>query len=457
MNICVIGAGTYGSYIINSLQKKFPGIIITLFDVGDSSIKSEKEIGYYSSLKHAIYNGLTEGRWFGFGGASTKWGGQLLTFTQNDFTRPSPFLKEVVSLNEKYKDTVIEKFQIENKYEEKIISQGLFTKTGVWLSFFGRDFFKYFKISKRKNVIITSHARVTRLEFVTGKEVTKVFFNQYGEEKDATFDYYFLAAGAFECARILLNSKILPSVKVMFSDHLSQKVFKIKSGTMIGDEDFVFRIMGTSLITKRLVGEIDNVSFYAHPVLNTDFPFFQSLKTLLFKRQFSFKAVKDIFLNIPGAIAFTYSIIIKRKMYVLNNEWFLYIDIENPTQTSYVKLSEEKDKFGEPGLDVYYSIGEKAEEIYLKSKELIKQHLIKTKTDFEECFDSINVQNSEDIYHPFGMYSNYNSVNEYFTQYENLLIVSTGILPRAGGINPTAAVFPLIDEFIENYFSKYLN
>ena len=45
MNIAVLGAGTYGSYVINSLLKKNPEANITLFDVGDKSVKSEKETG----------------------------------------------------------------------------------------------------------------------------------------------------------------------------------------------------------------------------------------------------------------------------------------------------------------------------------------------------------------------------------------------------------------------------
>ena len=451
MKICVIGAGTYGSYIINSLQEKYSNVDITLFDVGDSSIKSEEEIGYFSSLKQALYKGLTDGRWFGFGGASAKWGGQLLTFTQKDFSRPSTFLQDIVKLNEKYKSVMLKNFDIENNYKEQVVANGLFTKTGVWLSYFGRNFFEYFNINKRKNVNIISQARVTRFESIEGKIITKVFYKQNGVEKEAHFDYYFLSAGAFECARILLNSKILTSNKVKFSDHLSQKVFKIKHGTLIGDEDFAFRRIKTSLITKRLVGEIENYSYYAHPVLNTDLPFFQSFKNLLFKREFHFKAILDVLLNTPETIAFIYSLAIKKRMYVLSGEWFIFIDIENPTQTSYVTLSKQKDKWGEPGLDVYYSIGEKSTEIFTRAKALVKQHLINTKTNFEECFDTINVQTCEDIYHPYGMFCDYNSMEEYYRKYENMLIVSTGILPRAGGINTTAAVLPLIDEFINTY------
>ena len=34
MRIAVIGAGTYGSYVIDSLLTKYPQADITLFDVG---------------------------------------------------------------------------------------------------------------------------------------------------------------------------------------------------------------------------------------------------------------------------------------------------------------------------------------------------------------------------------------------------------------------------------------
>jgi len=85
MHVAVIGAGAYGSYIINALIEKYPEIKITLFEVGNKAIKSESEIGYKSNILKDNYTGLDKGRFFGFGGASAKWGGQLLTFSQNDF------------------------------------------------------------------------------------------------------------------------------------------------------------------------------------------------------------------------------------------------------------------------------------------------------------------------------------------------------------------------------------
>lgn len=451
MRIAVLGAGTYGSYVINSIIEKYPNAEITLFDVGDKSVKSEKEIGFYSSLKKAMYKGLTDGRYFGFGGASDKWGGQLLTYTGNDFKHSNDFMKEIINLDIKNKDKMLAKFKIENKYPENHISEDLFTKTGVWLSALHRNFFHWFKINKREQVNIKSHCRVIKLESDNKIDIKSVIYREYGVEKKESFDFYFLTAGAFESVRILLSSGLTKENKVYFSDHLSQKVFKVNKSTIIGNEDFVFRMRGTSLITKRMIGEVNDCSFYVHPVFNLKFPFFESVKEVLFKHHFKMKYVWNIFKDIPNVVGFAWAVLILRRMYVMNNEWYLYIDIENPTKDSYVSLSKEKDKFGVNGLDVYYNVGKEAVDVYNSAKEVAIKLLNKCNVDYEVLTEEINVQTCEDIYHPYGMFD-FKNLEDYYSKWNNMLVVTTGVLPRSGGINPTASLLPVIDDFVSKKF-----
>lgn len=456
MKIAIIGAGTYGSYTVNSLQLKYPNAEITVFDVGERSVKNETEIGYISQLKNRAYKGLTNGRYFGWGGASHKWGGQLLSYTENDFNNPNAFMQGLIDLDKQYKDTCLAKFNIENKFPETKVSNQLFTKTGVWLSMLHRNFFHWFKINKRKNVTVLSHCRVVRLESKDRKNIDSIIFLENGIEKKSTFDFYFLTAGAFESVRILLSSDLITDKKVSFSDHLSQKVFKIKGSTIIGDEDFVFRMRGTSLITKRLIGETDDISYYIHPVFNLKFPFFEMVKEVLFYHNFSIKNLGSYILttikDIPHVMGFAWSVLILRKMYVMNKEWFLYIDIENPTKDSYISLSAEKDKYGLQGLDVYYNVGDDAVEVYKKAQVAAINHLEQHKVSYEIVAEKIDISTCEDIYHPYGMI-NFETIDQYFQHWDNMLLVSTGILPRSGGINPTAALFPLIDEYVDKYLS----
>ena len=448
MNIAVIGAGAYGSYTIDVLQNKYPDAKITLFEVGNKHIKTEEEIGFKSNILNAPYAGLSKGRYFGFGGSTAKWGGQILLFSKNDFKQPSPFLKEIVDLNEKYREQVFSKFTIQNAFTENYISENLFTKTGVWLGYFNRNLFKYFKIAKRKNVTIISLARVIKMEIADDKSVNRIIYIQNGVQKEAGFDYYFLTAGAFESHRILLNSGLVKDKQISFSDHLSQKIFKIKGSTKIGSDDFAFKVNGTSLITKRIIGEIDGVSFFANPIFNSEFPFFQNLKKILFKQEINFKIIKSVIADIQSCFAFGWSLLIKNQIYVYKNEWYLYIDIENPIGKNTISLCEQLDKYNDHSLNVDFKIDNNVLRLYENAKEQIKELLIKHQVQFEECNSQIDVEKSEDTYHPFGMLCNFSSCSEYFNQYKNMLVVNTGILPRAGGINPTAAVFPLIEEYV---------
>lgn len=73
-------------------------------------------------------------------------------------------MKDITKFDMQYKDDMLAKFNIENKFPEKHVSDDLFTKTGVWLSALHHDFFKWFKIHKRKQVTIRSNSRIVRLE-----------------------------------------------------------------------------------------------------------------------------------------------------------------------------------------------------------------------------------------------------------------------------------------------------
>ena len=82
-------------------------------------------------------------------------------------------------------------------------------------------------------------------------------------------------------------------------------------------------------------------------------------------------------------------------------------------------------------------------------KEIAIRHLDRCKVDYNILAENINVQTCEDIYHPYGMFD-FKDVNDYFTHWNNMLVVTTGVLSRSGGINPTASMLPVIDEFIDN-------
>ena len=452
----VIGSGAMGAYTADRLLEMPEKPNVTMYDIGDGHLKEEAEAGLGSEIVGGTYTGLQKGRFFGFGGASVKWGGGILLFSDNDFANPTPFMRGIVELDMKYQDKVFKKFRFHHVFEEHKKKHGLFTRTGLWLGYFSRDLFTYFKILKRP-VFVKPNSRVLR--FMYDKATNQIrgieFKTRAGKVKHAYYDQYFLCAGAFESNRIILSSGMAKGDRIHFSDHLSQRIFEIKGKQVLDGEDFQFGVQGTSLVTNRLIGEIDNVSFFVLPIFNDNFPFFQNLKALLFRGQWNLKIVWSVLRDIPSAFLFAWGVFIRRKVYVYKNEWGFNIDIENLAPDSTIRLSQELDDWGVPKLVVDFRIGETSQHVLEQAKTNMKSYLTEQGLDFRECNDVIHVEKSEDTYHPYGMFmSECQSLDDYFTRYPNLLIANTGVLPRAGGINCTAAVFPLIEEYVGERYAK---
>jgi hypothetical protein len=144
-----------------------------------------------------------------------------------------------------------------------------------------------------------------------------------------------------------------------------------------------------------------------------------------------------------------WKVVIERKMFVKNNIWSFYLDIENPFLKNSIRLAQKKDRLGIDTLEVDYRINEDASLLLSKIEERIDEYLLANKVQFEKNMNTLNADSYEDIYHPYGMFD-FKSMTDYETRWNGLLVVSTGVLPRAGGINPTAALFPVIENFIEN-------
>ncbi len=448
-SIAVIGSGAYGAYTIQTLiEAGISSKCITLIDVGNKHLENEDGIGYGSVLTGSNYTGLKKGRFFGFGGASGKWGGQLLMFTQNDFKDIPLFMRDIVELNLKYRDKVFRKFQISNPFNENFKSNGLFTKTGVWLGYFSRNLFSYFKISKAR-IFIKKGLRVSKVLY-KGNTINGIeLLAREGKISHGYYDQYFMCAGAFESNRIILSSNLCNTDHISFSDHLSQKVFEVIDKPVIGGEDFRFKVKNTSLITKRLIGEVNGVSFFANPIYNSEFPFFKNLKKVMFKGELDFGVIKSILSDIPDVLKFVWWLLVRKTIYVYKGIWNIYIDIENPSHRSYIKLSDKRDQWGLNKLEVFFEIPQEANDVYASAKCMIESYLKENKVNYQVCVDRIHADKSEDTYHPYGMYlSDSKSIDDYFDHFQNMLMVNTGILPRAGGINTTASCFPIIEEYI---------
>lgn len=446
IDCCIIGAGTYGSYLAYALSIKSPDLKILLIDVGDDLIRDEEAIGYQSNLVGKKYKGTKTGRFFGLGGTSNNWGGQLLFYSESDFedSQLKAFLKD----NERYKNVVISKFfsHLPTLHDE-YVNNDLQYKQGIWLKYNKRNLYKYFKLAANKNVKTLKNARVIKINTLNNR-VASIVISEDGLKRQIYATNFYLTAGAFESMRLLASSEIikLDIETHNFSDHASIKCFEINNNTSIKilGKDLRHAFSEGSFVTSRFIGNIDGDSFFVHPAYNEDFVFFNFLKDVIFKRKFNATLFWKAFSQTSAVLKFCYYYVFKKKLYVFKR-WQLNIDIEVDGRDNHVSLSQVLDKFQQPGLNVSFNIPETTVQRLRAAKEILRAALIASKIDFVEIDEEITADKLEDVFHPFNLTSDI-SVNP--KVYENLHMFHTGILKRAGGINPTASIFCLIEKHI---------
>jgi hypothetical protein len=449
-SICIIGAGTYGSYLAYCLSEKHPDATIHLFDVGGSRIRSESEIGFLSDVKGS-YKATSEGRYFGLGGTSAKWGGQLLFFSEKDFPTDKS-MQKMVDCNRQYHKKVLGRFFKNTPgLDERDLARGQFLKQGIWLKFGQRNLFHHFRIRERKNIIVHEHARVVGLAS-NGDKIVSITIMHKNDPKPEVFtaDIFYLTSGAFESLRLMKVSELLNEEPLTgFSDHVSLRCFEVMGKPVIGSNDFQFRFVNGSLITTRIVGEVENTSYYVHPIFNEQFNLFQFLKQVIFKGKFSLRQFLSVWRQAFFLIPFLATYLFKKRLYVYGS-WFLNIDLELVKSENRVGLSEKLDEYGQQGLELDYRISRQTRQKLEKARLEIKAMLDETGTRYRELNPTaVSMQKLEDTYHPYRLFPSGDGQSDYFHPLRNLYLFNTGLLARSGGINPTAALFCLIEKHVD--------
>ena len=154
--ICIIGCGTFGSYLLKRLLEKYgDGADITVVEIGNRKTQSESEIGLGSVAEFSKVS--TDGRYFGFGGTSARWGGQVLFFDERDNPQGDGTWSEIVRINQRHKAAVVKNLLGENVDFQEDKSN---IKTGVWLKYAKRNLFKRLKKSDFQRVVLMPDQRV---------------------------------------------------------------------------------------------------------------------------------------------------------------------------------------------------------------------------------------------------------------------------------------------------------
>lgn len=474
IKVCIIGCGTYGAYLMRGLMEKFGNDIeLTVIEMGNEKTKSESEIGITaeSSAAHAA----EKGRYFGLGGTSARWGGQVLFFDERDNPENQADWNTIVAINKQYRSLVLKNLLgndpnlLPDKHNEK---------TGIWLKYTKRNVFKNLNKSLLNPIKLIKNQRV--IDFIIDNKTIKAVTISaaqnptYTEGSSQTInaDFFYLTAGAIESCRLLLalnkQHHLIKSTDLgkHYGDHLSVELFKIKGHKpVINGINLLPTFLNGSLITKRLiVADLNNRIGFAHPIFNKEVKVFTSIKRLLFGKQHMDFNVKDIIDGFEFLIRFGFNILFLKKMYAHRNNWSLQLDIEQafPNDNS-IDLSENIDKYGQHAARLNWRVSAEDKQ----SIEAIKNDLIillnKENINYSIVYDpNIESMKIEDVYHPVGfirMGHDENAVldpNCRVKGIDNLFHFSTAMFPSAKSINPTAAVFCFIEQHLDTVFNDLI-
>ena len=483
LKIGIIGCGTYGSYLLRCLYEKYGNDIeITVIEIGDEKTKNESEIGLAAESGSA--RAAEQGRYFGLGGTSARWGGQVLFFDERDNPLKQRDWDTIVDINNQYRNIVLQKVLGNVPKIETLMTEKGNEKTGIWLKYAKRNMFKALNKSVVSSVNIIKNQRVIDFVFenktikgvvcenVSLRGVARNEAKQEGDKKILKADVFYLTAGAIESCRLLLDMnekhKVITTTDLgkHYGDHLSVELFKIKHKPIIDNTDFLPRLVKGSLVTKRWVVTDKNGRVgFAHPVLNKEVKVFTSIKRMLFGKQKIDFSLKDVFEGFEFLIRFAFNVLILKKMYAHRNTWSLQLEMEQafPNDNS-ISLSDQTDKSGQRVARLNWRVSDSDRQAIDYVKDYLQQKLDAENIEYTVVYDpNIEGAKIEDVYHPSGFIRLGHDDNAVLDTdcrvkgIDNLYHFSTAMFPSVKSASPTAAGFCFIEHHLETVFPDLMS
>lgn len=467
--VCIIGCGTFGSYLTKRFLEKWEDqIALTVIEIGNHHIQTESQVGLDAISEHSKVS--RDGRYFGFGGTSARWGGQVLFFDERDNPTGDLAWQEIVRINARHKDTVLEKLLGKTGYLD-LCEEDYSIKTGIWLKYAKRNMFKRFSHRELKKLKLLPNQRVVGFK-MNGRQVTAVVCkSKSGDEQEVQADVFYLTAGALESCRLLLslNEKtgLLNGSDLgkNFGDHISTELFTVHGAKpLLSGVDFTPRLHRGSLVTRRMIVTTEEGAIgFVHTVFNKDIRAFKFLKELLFGKRTTTVTFTELLSGAAFLFKFGFYLLFMKKLYVDKGQWSVQLDMEQPVpNNNELRLSARKDRYGEAALRIDWEISAADRKAIESVRREVEQLLRKNRLNYQSLYNPASTTNKvEDVYHPVGcLRAGYDSkavtgFDGQVKNLENLYHFSTGIFPSAKSINPSAAVMCHIEEHLLQWGRKF--
>ena len=494
-DVCVVGAGAAGLFLSTMLAKA--GIRVALLDAGGAVCTDGKAIGIETQVEGGPYGATTDGRAFGLGGTTSRWGGQLIPHSTHDI-RPSAasgfdFWSELVRVVRRRQGQVAAALGLAPppnwlsapwpgtaQAVRALQSAGIDTMVADWLPFRKRNLSFLTRDSStadRLDLYLNAAAAEWRLVDGPGEvRITHVVARDGERSVTISARDFVITAGAVETTRILLEmqaatgGRLLPTGTDLgrgLSDHLSCQVGTVGSA----DRVVCARLFGPRFSSGRMrtfrfmqaQPSPDSPRSYFHfdfEYANPGFDLAKKGLLALQARRMPDVTVSDIARGLTGLAALGWDRYARSRLHIpTNSSCALWLDVEQqPHPDNAIRLSADKDRNQRLTAIVHWRVESRdLESIHAEATSFLARwpgasaglpNVRLTET-------GVSGLKAHDVYHPVGtcrMGEDRGAVVDRELRVRgtaNLSVVSTAVFPSAGTANPTFSMLCLATDVAE--------
>lgn len=491
--ICIVGGGTAGLYLAQSLSNS--GINVIVVELGGETILDANSSFDDLNFSNQIYKGALKGRVSGLGGTSSKWGGQMISMSDADFNDHEgvsdniswpitkqelmPYYRKVATTmgfdNSSFSFKNTKAFQI---FEDSLLSKFFNIRISTWIPFRKRNLFYAFnrKYIKKKNIEIWKNAKLVSFENSKWKKNNLKRLTLCGpndQSLEVTSDFFVLTSGAIETTKFVSQILALKSgskqFKSPFCDHISSKIgyLRVRNRKVFlstFSPFFVKNILKTIRFEFRYDSQVasQTASAFVHFATQQKEGSALDIIRIIFRRlQGEPFKVKLLDINLKSFFKDLILIFFWRVRWgklILNHDGIIevLVDIEQrPNNENMIYI--EKDNVNldwnvtAEDRETIRTVSKTFREYWNNSPELSAVGII----EFEKDLDVVNYY---DVYHPtgslpFGRDHNESTldINLRIWCTENIYVSSTAVFPTGGSANPGFTHLALTERL-----SKYL-
>jgi choline dehydrogenase-like flavoprotein len=488
-DVGIIGAGAAGLFLAATLAQR--GVVAAVLEAGGSASADECALGAEAVVEGGAYRATRDGRAFGLGGTTARWGGQIVPHSASDFRASEAgfdFWRHAVGSVERRAGEVCAMlglrptcrwFDASDGVPPRAVAalreRGLDTVTGDWLPFRRRNLSF---LARGHAFELFLNAPASQWEISEDPEgavrIRSVTARSGGRSLAVRAREYVLAAGAIEPTRLLLEidrglrRPLRPgaALGLALGDHLSCRIADVRPedlalcATIFAPRFRHGRMRSFRFVERRAPAGSPRGFF--HFIFDTENAGFALAKKVLLglqAREMPRVTLGEAGRGAAGIAALGWGRLVRRRLHVPRGRpVHLQLDIEQARDPgNRIALCDSRDSAGRPRASIRWSVSRADEEAIRAAAARFLSAWPETQAlpRLAAALGDASALKPHDVYHPVGtcrMGTDAAAVVDPESRVHgaaNLSVASTAVFPSAGTANPTFSMLCLAAELAD--------